>query len=105
MEKFDEIKKAFEKTLNTVQKKVKLKLEFEASAREEKYFSLVSFEMSKENHEIHIVVRDENDIHSIVYSDIESLDYADIDERLKIWVYFKNNDSQRFYLYYNDEEL
>jgi hypothetical protein len=103
MSKYLEIQKAFEQTLNSKKKKIKLKLDLNASPREERYFILVSYEVSEEKAEIIFVIKDRNQNHTVVYSDIENFDYADNDERLKIWVDFKNsNNSQRFYLFNNE---
>ncbi|WP_240419681.1 hypothetical protein [Paenibacillus periandrae] len=106
MSKFKDVEEGFKQTLNTVNKKVKLKLDFNATARAEDFFTLHSFEVSEENSQIQFVVSDENQNYSVVYTDIESLDYADNNERLKIWVYFKNHgNNQRFYLYYKDSNV
>jgi len=70
-----------------------------------KIVTLVNYEVSEENREIKLIVSEEDQTEKIViYSDIESIDYADNDERLNIWVYFNNNESVRFHLFYTETE-
>lgn len=88
----------------TERKRVKLKLDFEATATIEEFFTLVGYEVSEENAVICLNLNDGETLHTVTYSDIESVDFADNDERLKIWVCFKShNNTQRFYVYYLEE--
>ncbi|WP_375104116.1 hypothetical protein ACDZ28_04505 [Paenibacillus sp. RS8] len=99
---YDEVKKAFEQTLKTNKKRVKLKLDFNASPSKEKYYTLINYEISERDQSIKVTISDNGEVHSVQYLNILSLDFADNDERLKIWIDSNDQDPQRLYLFYTD---
>jgi hypothetical protein len=105
MSNINEIIKCLESTLRTKDKKIKLKLDFNGSAREEKYFKLKQYTLSTEEGILKLLVeeRESNVVHQVIYNeiDIEEINYYDNDTNFKIWVYFNDEKpTQRFYLYY-----
>lgn len=99
---YDGVKKAFEQTLLTDRKLVKLKLDFDATASQEKIYTLLRYELSENDRDIKIFVSNNGEEHNVHYSNITLLDYADNDERLKIWADLEGKPTQRFYLFYTD---